>query len=259
MVQIKLSCLKTENGAINWRTGDGYGLLVCPYPGRIGQRDTFLRNCGVLAPPHAEGRLLLNRLRGEAYCITFGQELLPQEPAQGTITAPVLLADMDDGFIDYFLAAFRLLESGGRPELARQTVECLLQWLSGQPLFTAGRQTSHARQLVEQARQIIQAEFASDLTLQQLAERLFINPCYLSTVFHEQTGQTFREYLKTVRLQHARRHLLESNRQITDIAMLSGFNSTAYLIRSFREKYGITPSVFRAQQSIDPGGRQDDT
>lgn len=257
MNQIKLTSQKTESSLLRWQRSGSYCLLVCPYSGRTEEHEPFLRNCIVLAPPYTEGSLHLNRLKGELYGVEFPGELLPGELAEQLSATPMLLPDGQDAFLDYFMAAYRLLESGTAWEgLTRQTVQNLLLWLARQPLFTEGERPSHARQLVEQAKQIIREEYASDLTLQQIAQRLYVNTSYLSTVFHEQTGETFRDYLKTVRLQHARRHLLESNRQITDIAMLSGFNSTAYLIRSFREKYGLTPGVYRAQHSNSAGKRK---
>ena len=254
MNQIKLTSQKTEKALLRWHRSSDFRLFVCPNSGRTEGHEPFLRNCILLAPPHTEGSLHLNRLKGELYGIEFPGELLPGELTGEALSAPMLLPDAQDAFMAYILAAYHLLESGTAWEgLTRQTVQNLLSWFARQPLFTEGERPSHATQLVEQAKQIIREEYASDLTLQQIAQRLYVNPCYLSTVFHAQTGETFRDYLKTVRLQHARRHLLESNRQITDIAMLSGFNSTAYLIRSFREKYGLTPSVFRARHSTSAG------
>ena len=53
------------------------------------------------------------------------------------------------------------------------------------------------------------------------------------------------QYIRTVRLKRAVTLLRENNHNITEIAHLTGFNSTAYFTRSFKEAFGCTPTEYK--------------
>lgn len=204
----------------------------------------FRESLAALLPPRSPFRLQ-GCPAGEALLLSFA----PAPP--GLPDGAVLAPDVPGALADYFTAAFRLLEQAPVPDgAAEAAVRALALWIAragAEPaLEHLGR--SHARQLVEEARQIVGREYTGELTLQAVAGRLFVNPCYLSTIFREITGSTFRGYLKNVRLQHARQLLEDTNYLITDVAMQSGFNSAAYLISSFRQAYGVTPTAYRSQR-----------
>ncbi len=208
----------------------------------------FRENLAALLPPHSPFELQAGRA-GDVLAISFAPGF-PDLPAGG---APLLAPDVPEALTQYFLTAFRLLGSFSCPEPNTGAEACIraLALCLAQPGTDSRADRSHARKIVNQAQQIISWRYASELTLQAVAGELFVNPCYLSTIFRQVTGRTFRSYLKTVRLQHAKRLLIETNDQITDIAMQTGFNSAAYLISSFRQAFGVTPSAYRNQQ-LDP-------
>lgn len=166
--------------------------------------------------------------------------------------ATPFLMDPAPELLEYAQAFCRMLplQQGVSFGAIETGLSALLFWFSHFLALNRGDEASHARRLVDQAKDIIHSEYISDLSLQSVASRLFVSPCYLSTVFHQTTGTTFRVYLRDVRLEHTCRLLTQTNSMITDIAMQTGFNSTAYLISSFRKVYGITPNAYRARQQL---------
>lgn len=87
-----------------------------------------------------------------------------------------------------------------------------------------------------------------DLTIAAVARDQDISPRYLQRLI-ETTGTTFSERVQELRLQCAY-ELLTSARQrrerITDIALRAGFSDVAHFNRSFRRRFGDTPSNIRA-------------
>ena len=63
--------------------------------------------------------------------------------------------------------------------------------------------------------------------------------------FRGETGRTFTGYLMDYRLSYAAYLLRESSGKISDIAMNCGFNNLSYFIRSFKERYRLSPREFR--------------
>ena len=187
--------------------------------------------------------------RGRLSIIAFPDQLLPS--SIHTDESPAIVVDPGDSFMRYFEVSCSLLSEHPNNGAEHVTVTSLLAWFTSLAPREPEPESAgaHSRQMVEQAKEIIHREYASDLTLQTVAAELFVNPCYLSTVFHQVTGSTFRTYLKSVRLHHTCRLLTQTNHLITDIAMQTGFNSTAYLISSFRKEFGVTPNAYRAIHS----------
>lgn len=187
---------------------------------------------------------------GTLYSIDFFPSFLPEPLRQEGRDGCCLLPEPCEEIFAYYMATWSILQKtlSRIPQYTLESSLCaLLSWVTA-----LGREapmpmiSTHSLQLVEQAKAILHGEYSTDLTLQSVAERLFVNPCYLSTIFHQAMGCTFRSYLINLRLQQARRLLTESNFLITDIAMQTGWGSTAYLISSFRKAYGITPNAYRS-------------
>lgn len=96
----------------------------------------------------------------------------------------------------------------------------------------------------------------SDISPELVAQRIGISTRYLHDLLHE-TGQSFSERVQELRLARAftllGRHG-SSRRKIADIAYEAGFNDLSYFNRSFRRKYGLTPSSARGRSAAVEGG-----
>jgi len=91
----------------------------------------------------------------------------------------------------------------------------------------------------------VRTHYADQLSLEELADRFFINKNYLSELFSKRIGVSFVQYKNTLRLTQAKRMLVESNRSINEIAAMVGFEETGYFFRLFKQTNGITPLQFR--------------
>lgn len=83
------------------------------------------------------------------------------------------------------------------------------------------------------------------ITLDDLARETYFSKSYLSRYISRQFGTNFYALLTDVRLQHAEKDLHHKDRSITRVSMDNGFSTVNSLNRSFREKYGMTPSEYR--------------
>lgn len=87
--------------------------------------------------------------------------------------------------------------------------------------------------------------FYHDITLTSLTSMYHYNPKYLGTLFKQQLGVSFHEYLNDRRLRNARMLLEQSRETVLDVALKSGFNNVTYFNRLFRAKYNMTPTQYR--------------
>lgn len=89
----------------------------------------------------------------------------------------------------------------------------------------------------------------SDLKQKSIANNLYINSTYLSTVFSAQTGSKFVDYLTTVKLKRAAFLLCKTEMKITDIASRLCYKDIGYFTRLFKNQYGLTPSAYRVPEN----------
>lgn len=79
----------------------------------------------------------------------------------------------------------------------------------------------------------------------EIAGKFYINRDYLTRVFSKYMGMTVHDYIRLIRINHARA-MLSDKRGVTETAYACGFNSTSYFIRVFSRSVGMTPAKFRA-------------
>ena len=81
------------------------------------------------------------------------------------------------------------------------------------------------------------------------------SPNYLSRMFRNYAGITFKGYVQSVRLRYAARDLEDGRYSVTEAALRNGFSGSKALARAFQKQYGILPSEFRslAEQKNEKG------
>ncbi len=87
---------------------------------------------------------------------------------------------------------------------------------------------------------------ADDLSQGAMAEMAGISRDYFSRMFKNVTGMNYSKWLNTIRLEKASELLVQEGRTLTEIAMLSGFQSIPSFNRVFREEKGMPPGEYRA-------------
>ena len=101
----------------------------------------------------------------------------------------------------------------------------------------------------------IKENYTRDLSLEGVAAVFDYSPNYLSRMFRNYAGITFKGYVQSVRLRYAARDLEDGRYSVTEAALRNGFSGSKALARAFQKQYGILPSEFRglAEQKNEKG------
>ncbi|MCY9659896.1 response regulator [Paenibacillus chondroitinus] len=83
------------------------------------------------------------------------------------------------------------------------------------------------------------------LGIKDVAEHIHLNSSYVSVLFKEETGYTFSDYLTRLRLFKSKELLLGTDMKIYEVAERTGFSSSKYFVKVFREAELLTPKEFR--------------
>ena len=107
------------------------------------------------------------------------------------------------------------------------------------------RASQQFRTLADRMASIVRTEYDQDLSLESISERLHYTPNYLSSIFRKEYNMTFSEYLMNIRLDVARKWLVDTNMPIKEIAERLGYQNSQNFIRTFRKKENLTPGAYR--------------
>ena len=96
----------------------------------------------------------------------------------------------------------------------------------------------------------ISSNFQKEISLKTIAETYGYEYHYLSRQFHKNFHMNFKQFLNMYRIDFACDQLIHTEKNITDIALSSGFQTMRTFNRAFLEQTGITPSEFRRSKRI---------
>ncbi|MFA9457586.1 response regulator [Halalkalibacter sp. AB-rgal2] len=98
---------------------------------------------------------------------------------------------------------------------------------------------------IEKALRYIDDHLKEKVSLQDVANAVHLNGSYFSTLFKEEVGINFSEYVTRKRIQSAKHLLLQSDMPISLIAEEVGYQTQKYFNKIFKEYEGVTPGYYR--------------
>ena len=83
------------------------------------------------------------------------------------------------------------------------------------------------------------------LRLDAIASKAGYNPAYFSRIFKEFSGKNFTEYLKNARIEKACYLLKNTDKKVSDIALLVGYSDKTKFFMAFKQLIGMSPLEYR--------------
>ncbi|TFH50337.1 MAG: AraC family transcriptional regulator [Bacteroidia bacterium] len=96
----------------------------------------------------------------------------------------------------------------------------------------------------------LQENLINDLKIKHVADLVNMSETAFSHFFKKRTQRSFSDYLTDMRISYAARLILETDRNISEICFISGFNNLSNFNRTFRGRYNCTPGELRSQQQF---------
>lgn len=99
--------------------------------------------------------------------------------------------------------------------------------------------------LVQKGVQLVRKYYDQGVTLEEIAERLFVSEEYLSSQFKKETGVGFAETVRNLRIERIKGLLVNTRLKLNQIAELTGYTDPKYMSRVFKEEVGMLPTDYR--------------
>lgn len=138
------------------------------------------------------------------------------------------------------------VEQAMEVEITRER-NAIMEKVVDQLLMDIKKEDQQTRSPIKEAMDYVDEHLNESLSLREVAERIHLNPSYFSSLFKEQTGLTFSEYVTRSRIQKAKNLLVATDLSVAEIAEEVGYQTAKYFIKLFKEIEGTTPSRFRKE------------
>lgn len=97
--------------------------------------------------------------------------------------------------------------------------------------------------------EMIEQRYTEKITLAELANTVGLGVHHFCRSFKQVTGKTTTEYINNMRLKKSIYYLKQTDCNITEIALMCGFENVSYFSRTFKKYYAASPSQYRKLQN----------
>lgn len=111
-------------------------------------------------------------------------------------------------------------------------------------------ETINKKYVVEQILNYFEDHYNEKVSLDRIAENMYLSPFYISKIFKSETGDTPIRHLINIRLEKAREILIEeSERSIQEVAACVGYDDAYHFSKLYKKHFGISPSQTRKNRN----------
>ncbi len=181
----------------------------------------------------------------------FNEALAKRTPAWLPVKIPLFtIIEKDPGFFKDVQEFFTLSETEENDRLKRKML--LNRIICATLLSTLNSSTQKTKsgkslRLVSQAKEYIEQNYKSEISVKEIARIMNVTPTHLCRIMHNNIAMTPLEYLNALRIGEAKRLMVETTMNISEIAFGAGFKDHNYFSRLFRKKTGRSPTAFMSK------------
>ena len=130
-----------------------------------------------------------------------------------------------------------------------RNIDEIAYWLSGimarftDQVFNLAN-VKHA-DVIYQAVDYIKKNYMKRITLEEVAAHVYLSPAYFSRIFKDEIGENFNIYVNIIRIEMAKKILVNDKVSLTDISIMVGFDGQSYFTKVFKKTTGVTPNKYR--------------
>jgi AraC-like DNA-binding protein len=122
--------------------------------------------------------------------------------------------------------------------------------LAGDLHGSARRPSETDQRLLQQARDLLEAQFATPPRLPELARRVGMNPTKLCALFQNRYGESMYDFVRRRRLERAHELLTRSGLQVSQVATAVGYRHHSTFTAAFTQHFGVTPKNAIATHTV---------
>lgn len=139
-----------------------------------------------------------------------------------------------------------ILDKIGKLSGKQECAEFLKYFVSDMKTLS-GKEEKTVNPVAREAISYIKNHYQENFSQTELAEKLGVNPSYLSRLLKKDTGHNFMEILTECRISRAKELLLQPGTKVVEVCSQVGYPDYTYFYQVFKKAEGISPSEYKKQ------------
>lgn len=228
-----------------------------------GNPHRFRRGTVTFLLPHHIHEIVLDHPKVHKYNCMFELSLLFLNPFDRDLTNRLLRIgselpaqfDLDEGQTEYMISLFHSMKQEyENDDFAKDTVlrsklmetlAYLMRILPNKAITHPDSGSGEGCSMVQKLLHHLHTHYQEPISLAIVAKQFNWNASYISRVFKQHIGQSFTDYLHSLRITRATSLLASTTMSIMDISVEVGFDHVRTMSRVFKELMGVTPKEYR--------------
>lgn len=217
-----------------------------------GTTQPLMRGDAYLLTPLDFHTVIADRVEGMSlYNINFSDSILPPEISEILNAGFLYMRFDEETFVPLLEKVKQLHKEYNGSDRYRETMikaavtEICVTLLREISVSSPPQSSNSTDEVIHKAVLYLHKNIKNPPQKHELAEKYHLSPNYFGERFHKAVGMSYTEYVKLLRLRYAANLLKSSGLSVSDICLNAGFNTTAYFIRTFKDRYGLTPLQYR--------------
>lgn len=129
-----------------------------------------------------------------------------------------------------------------------ESLEILMEYISIYCIGAAGSiGASTADNVVKRVLAYMEKNYDQDLKLENIARIFNYNSAYLGKIFKKDIGESFNNLLDSIRIENAKRLLLQSDLKVYQVSEQVGYGNIDYFYSKFKKYVGVSPKEYKKQ------------
>ena len=131
--------------------------------------------------------------------------------------------------------------------LESRIIELLMLQLEQADFYTkySGSISRDDKEKLFAVKELMEEDVLSKFTLRELAHQVGLNEFKLKKGFKELFGKTVFTYFNDLRMEYARKLLLDDGKMVYEVADILGYSESHHFAHAFKKKFGVTPGSFK--------------
>lgn len=123
--------------------------------------------------------------------------------------------------------------------------ECIRNYYQNLWILLDNNGKSKDKVMIEQVKNYIKAHYAEDMSIKELADVACVSQNYFSALFKKETGQNYKAYLTSIRMEEAIKLLRTTDLKTYEIGEKVGYNNVRRFVDAFKQIYNVSPMEYR--------------
>ena len=162
------------------------------------------------------------------------------------ICMQIVLSDLNISFESIFGKEQLIWEKLMKFETIFDVKQWLINIIAAVVEFLTNKSTNQSKRIIESLKKSINRNYHKAITVKSIADELYYNANYLNNIFKHETGETILEYITKVRIENARKLLMDHpEMKMYEVCQAVGYSHESYFRNIFRQYTGLNPKEFR--------------